>query len=339
MVILIPSYEPDERLIKLVDDLQSYLPGMPIVIVDDGSGEGYRELFKKAENAGCHVLTHSANLGKGRALKTGFNYIRSIGNREGVVCADSDGQHLPADIAAIASAVRRYPNRIVMGSRRFTGNVPWRSRFGNTLTRKMYAFTTGEKLYDTQTGLRGFSVEMLEWLIELRGERFEYEMNMLLGAPGAGYSFVEIPINTVYLDDNKSSHFRPIQDSVRVYLPIVKFFASSFSSFIVDFVLLFILQQLTGNLLLSVVAARAGSSLFNYTVNRNFVFRQDGRATAVAKSLPKYYTLVVVVLLLNYAVLHLLNINLGIPLLVAKLLTEAVIFMFSYWSQRRFVYQ
>ncbi|MGO4372465.1 glycosyltransferase [Paenibacillus sp. MCAF20] len=271
MVILIPSYEPDVRLIKLIEDLQISIPGMPIVVVDDGSGESYSEWFKQVVQMGCMLLTHKTNLGKGRALKTGFNYIRSHMDTDGVVCADSDGQHLPSDIKRIAEAVLEHPGRIVMGGRRFTGNVPLRSRFGNTMTRKMYAFSTGVKLYDTQTGLRGYPSAMLDWLCNLNGERFEYEMNMLLEAPGAGYAFHEIPIDTVYLDENKSSHFHPIKDSV-------------------------------------------------------------------TKSLPKYYALVIVVLLLNYAVLHFLNINLGVPLLAAKLATEAVLFLFSYWSQRKFVY-
>ncbi|MDQ0060910.1 bifunctional glycosyltransferase family 2/GtrA family protein [Paenibacillus harenae] len=341
MVVLIPSYEPDVRLINLIEDLQASIPGMPIVVVDDGSGESYGELFKQVVQLGCMLLTHKTNLGKGRALKTGFNYIRSHMKTEGAVCADSDGQHLPTDIKKIAEALREYPGRIVTGSRRFTGKVPLRSRFGNTLTRKMYAFSTGVKLYDTQTGLRGYPAHMLDWLCELNGERFEYEMNMLLEAPGAGYALHEIPIDTVYLNENKSSHFHPIKDSVRVYMPIVKFIASSLSSFIIDFVLLFILQLISGHLLFAVVGARLGSSIVNFSLNRKFVFRKGSRAsssTSLTKSLPKYYALVVIVLLLNYAFLHLLNINLGVPLLVAKLLTEAVLFLFSYWSQRKFVY-
>lgn len=352
MVILIPSYEPDVRLIKLIEDLQISIPGMPIVVVDDGSGESYSEWFKQVVQMGCMLLTHKTNLGKGRALKTGFNYIRSHMDTDGVVCADSDGQHLPSDIKRIAEAVLEHPGRIVMGGRRFTGNVPLRSRFGNTMTRKMYAFSTGVKLYDTQTGLRGYPSAMLDWLCNLNGERFEYEMNMLLEAPGAGYAFHEIPIDTVYLDENKSSHFHPIKDSVRVYKPIITFIASSLSSFAVDFVLLLVLQLLSGHLLFAVIGARIGSSIVNYSLNRKFVFRKGSRKTSAAasttasasssssvtKSLPKYYALVIVVLLLNYAVLHFLNINLGVPLLAAKLATEAVLFLFSYWSQRKFVY-
>lgn len=336
MTVLIPSYEPDERLLALVRRLKE-MCSFPIVIVDDGSGEAYSEIFRKAKEYGCTVLTHVTNLGKGRALKTGFLYIAESGDQDGIVCADSDGQHLPEDIMRIAQSIHEHKRHIVMGSRRFTGKVPVRSRIGNTATRKIYSFTTGKELYDTQTGLRGFSSDMLEWLCSVPGERFEYEMNMLLEAPSEGYSFHEVPIDTVYLDENKSSHFRPIADSFRVYLPILKFSASSLASAALDFGLLFLIQIMTSNLLLAVLGSRICSSVCNYWMNRNLVF-ENGKRTGVKRSMPKYFALVVLILLLNYGLMAAFHEEIGIPLLAAKLLTEAVLFLFSYWAQRKFVY-
>ncbi|MCQ6562349.1 glycosyltransferase family 2 protein [Paenibacillus mendelii] len=198
MTILIPSYEPDERLIGLVHHIQA-ISSCSILVIDDGSGEGYRDIFNAVREAGCTVLTHSRNQGKGRALKTGFAYIRQIGETDGVVCADSDGQHLPKDIMSIAHAVNEHRHHIILGSRRFTGKVPMRSRFGNAVTRMVYSFSTGTPIQDTQTGLRGYSADMLDWLCGIPGERFEYEMNMLLEAKAAGYALLEVPIETVYL--------------------------------------------------------------------------------------------------------------------------------------------
>lgn len=278
------------------------------------------------------------NQGKGRALKTGFQHIKEHGPQGGVVCADSDGQHLPHDIRKIFETLLTQTSPgIVLGSRRFTGKVPARSRFGNAVTRSVFALTTGNKVYDTQTGLRGFPYAMLDWLCQIPGERFEYEMNMLLTAHKEGYEITEEFIDTVYLDHNESSHFRPLADSFRIYLPILMFSTSSLISALIDFGLLFIIQYFTHNLFLSVVAARLCSSMFNYTVNRKYVF-SAGRNSKIRKSLPKYFSLVLLVLLLNYGLLYFYNEKLIIPLLAAKILTEISIFVFSYWAQRRFVY-
>ncbi|WP_040950876.1 bifunctional glycosyltransferase family 2/GtrA family protein [Gorillibacterium massiliense] len=338
MTILIPSYEPDTRLLGLIGQLKAACDAM-ILIVDDGSGPAYQGIFDSAREAGCTVLTHQTNLGKGRALKTGFSYLQQNGNTDAVVCADSDGQHLPKDILRIAAATREHPQHVVLGSRHFTGNVPARSRFGNNATRMVYACTTGTSILDTQTGLRGYSADMLLWLCRIPGERFEYEMNMLLEAKSSGYPLFEVPIDTVYLDENKSSHFRPLADSARVYFPFLKFSASSGFSALLDFVLLFLFQWIGGALFLSVTGARLCSSVFNYTMNRTFVFsREKENGTATRKSLPRYYALVILIALLNYVLMHIFYENLSIPLLTAKLVTEAALFLFSYWSQRKFVY-
>ncbi|WP_058301085.1 bifunctional glycosyltransferase family 2/GtrA family protein [Gorillibacterium timonense] len=337
MTVLIPAYEPDDRLLSLIANLKATFRSK-IVIVDDGSGEAYRPIFDLARQSGCVVLTHAVNLGKGRALKTGFRYLIDIGEREGVICADSDGQHLPADIKRIADALVDYRYEIVLGCRHFTGKVPFRSRFGNDATRWVYSLTTGRRIQDTQTGLRGFPATMLDWLCRIPGERFEYEMNMLLQAQREGYSLYEVPIDTIYLEDNKSSHFRPIADSAKVYAPILKFCSSSVLAALLDFVLVLLLQLLSGSLLLSVVGARACSSLFNYAMNRRFVFG-DKQREAVSSSAPKYFALVLLILGFNYGLMFLFHERIGVPLVAAKLLTEGILFAFSYWSQRTFVFR
>ncbi|MCL6458599.1 MAG: glycosyltransferase family 2 protein, partial [Gorillibacterium sp.] len=286
MIVLIPSYEPDERLLKLIHQLNA-LGEVAILVVDDGSGEAYSDIFRSVRESGCTVLTHRTNQGKGRALKTGFDYIRKTGETDGVVCADSDGQHLPEDIIRIARTIKAHPHHIILGYRRFTGTVPLRSRFGNSTTRMVYSLTTGSSIQDTQTGLRGYSVDMLDWLCQIPGERFEYEMNLLLAALAEGYSFYEVEIDTVYLNDNKSSHFRPLIDSARIYFPLVKFSGSSILSAILDIGLLLLIQLMTSNLLFAVVGARMCSSIFNYTMNRKFVF-STGKGSAIKKSLPRY---------------------------------------------------
>lgn len=336
MTILIPSYEPEMQLLELIIKIKEKC-NFNIIIVDDGSGKTYRKIFKQAEKLGCTVLTHIKNLGKGRALKTGFEFIKTSGEKMGVVCADSDGQHLLEDIIKIARNVEEHKSHIVLGCRHFTGKVPIRSKFGNTVTRAIFQLTTGTSLYDTQTGLRGYSTDMLDWLCSIPGERFEYEMNMLLEAKESGYLFHEVEIDTVYYKDNKSSHFHTIKDSARVYLPILKFSASSLISAIIDLTLLFVIKFFTSNLLVSVIVSRICSSIFNYTMNRNFVFSK-GKASNLRSSMLKYFTLVIIVMLFNYSLIFTFNELIGIPLFISKLLTETTIFLFSYWSQHKFVF-
>lgn len=336
MNVLIPSYEPDGRLLQLIQQLQD-ISDFSIIVVDDGSGAAYSDIFRSVRELGCTLITHSANMGKGYALKTGFHYISKKGDKDGVVCADSDGQHLPEDIVRIASTIEEYNNHIILGSRRFTGKVPLRSRFGNAATRLVHTFATGNRIYDTQTGLRGYSADMLIWLCRMPGERFEYEMNLLLEAPAAGYSFYEVHIDTVYLDHNESSHFRPIVDSAKIYFPFLKFSISSILSAVIDFLLLALIHTVSSSLFLSVLGARTASSIFNFSMNRRYVFSGRKRSK-IRQSMLKYFTLVLIILLLNYGLMYVFYEQIGIPLLLSKLLTEGSLFLFSYWSQRKFVY-
>lgn len=336
MMILIPAYEPSNRLINLIHQLMN-LCDYEIVVVDDGSGSAYKSIFDTVARFGCTVLSHERNRGKGAALKTGFQYILKTGKTAGVVTADCDGQHLPKDIIRVAEAVRAHHETIVLGTRRFVGKVPFRSRFGNRVTRFIFSFASGTKLTDTQTGLRGFGVEMLPWLCGISGDRFEYEMNMLLEAVPAGFQFKEVDIDTVYLEQNKSSHFHFLKDSFRVYWPIVKFSMSSLLSALLDVLLLILIQFFTSNLLLSVIGARICSAAFNYIANRRFVF-SNAQDVPVVNSLAKYMILAIAVMLANYAIIYFYYGTLGLSLLLAKFLTETTLFLFSYWVQRKFVF-
>ena len=336
MTILIPAYEPNQKLLTLVDNLKKS-GQTDIVIVNDGSGPEYDAIFQSASQRGCTILRHAENLGKGRALKTGFQYIIDQHEQEGVVTADCDGQHAPEDILNIAVAVQKNPGTIILGSRRFSGKVPLRSRFGNTVTRTVFRLVTGVPVTDTQTGLRGFPFDTVPFALQVDGDRFEYEMNLLLEAPKEGVPIREIDIATIYETRGHTSHFRTIRDSVRVYLPILKFAASSGISAIIDFGLLLLLHHVTGFLFLSVVLARIASATFNYLFNRNFVFAAGNRP-GQTQSIGRYTALASLILGLNYLMLHLLSEVIGLPLIWAKLLTESVLYCFSYWAQQKFVF-
>lgn len=335
MKILIPAYEPDERMLKLIEKLKKK-SGDQIIIVDDGSGPAYQEFFTAARLMGCTLLRQNTNQGKGVALKTGIQYLLNQGEQEGVVCADCDGQHSVDDILKIAAVTREKQTHIILGSRQFAGEVPWRSRLGNILTRNIFTLATGSRIDDTQTGLRGYPARMFKWLLSVPGRRYEYELNILLEARQTGYPIYETPIATIYENNNQSSHFHPLFDSVRVYLPLLKFSASSMVSAGIDFVMLLVLQIAFDSLLLSVVGARLYSSLFNYLCNRYLVFK-DG-TNQNWSSLLRYYSLAGALLICNCALMSLLVNALKVPIIPAKLLTEGTLFAISYWVQKKYVF-
>lgn len=340
MYVLIPAYEPADHLPRLVAALRERDPSLGILVVDDGSGPDFVGVFEAAWRAGAQVRRHERNLGKGAALKTGFGLLAKEHPGEGVVTADADGQHTVADVLAVAQAVRDAGEAdgtiMVLGCRGFDSDVPLRSRFGNDISRVLFRVAAGWRLSDTQTGLRGVPHAMLPWLLDVPGERFEYEQRVLLGLRSAGFGAREMHIETVYLEGNATSHFRPVIDSVRVMAPVFVFAASSLLGFLVDTIVLFGLYALTGALVPSIVVARLVSASVNFTVNRRAVFLHRGRDRLVRQVVS--YALLAGLLLASNVVWMSYLTGIGVPLLGAKLITELVLFFTSYRVQKAAVF-
>ncbi len=336
MIVLIPSFEPDEKLPELVRSLNASGSNATVLIVNDGSGPRFDPVFAQARALGAAVIGYPNNHGKGQALKTAFSYIAANLPGHDVVCADSDGQHRVADILRVAKEIRP-GTTMVLGERHFDGQVPLRSRFGNNMTRFFFALSTGTWLSDTQTGLRGYPEQMLPWLLSVPGNRYEYELNVLLAARSRGYDFASVTIATIYLGKNESSHFRPLRDSLRIYAPLVKFSLSSFMGFLVDTGAFLVLMALGGPLWLAVAGARLISSGVNFSVNRRLVF-PEGRAVSLKGAALRYFALAVLLLLANYALLLSFT-DAGLPSLPAKILTEILLFLTSFAVQKRFLFR
>ncbi|HEX6972558.1 MAG TPA: glycosyltransferase family 2 protein, partial [Limnochordia bacterium] len=223
VVYLIPAYRPAQGLLSLVTDLST--SDRRIVVVDDGSGEDFESLFAQLDElSNVSLVRHCANLGKGAALKTGLNYAMARFPRaKGVVTADADGQHHPDDIRAVADRLLENPGSLVLGARAFDRDVPLRSRIGNGLTRALMRLLVGQKLADTQTGLRGIPASLVPHLLRLPSSGYEFELDMLLACKHQACEIVEQPIRTIYIDSNRSSHFRPVADSMRIYFLLFRF--------------------------------------------------------------------------------------------------------------------
>ncbi len=341
MIVVIPAYEPDTRLLELIDQLKNQTD-YQILVVNDGSSPKCLEIFDNI-SSDVVLLKHDINRGKGRAMKTAFSYIYDhFPHSEGIVIADADGQHLLQDIVKVSEAWAAHPDHLVLGVRSFQGKVPFRSRFGNKLTQGVFSLASGVKVSDTQTGLRAFGVSYVPELLKLKGERYEFEMNMLLHMAKENVPIDQIPIETVYLNDNESSHFSVFRDSIKIYAAIFKFIASSLIAFGIDFVLVMLFSYWTRgmadeiSLLISVVGARIISSLCNFFINKKVVFQDKG---SFGSAFFKYYGVVVIVLACNYALMWLFHDLLGWNLAWTKILVEALLFVFSYMMQRFFVFK
>lgn len=337
-IALIPAFEPADDLLNLVVLLSD--AHFQVVLVDDGSGENYRRIFSAAKRF-ADVLIHENNKGKGAALKTGLKFIkRHYPENSVVVTLDADGQHSVDDAVKVAEGVSD-DLCLVLGCRCFCGDVPKRSRFGNTVTRFVFKTVTGSSVRDTQTGLRAFDMELIPFMLGVDGERYEYEMNVLLKCARNKIPIKEVEIKTIYFDNNEGSHFCTLKDSFRIYREIIKFAMSSLTGFAVDYGIYSLMLALTAgmgsavSIPLSNISARIVSSSANYAINKSFVFKNmDG----VSKTALKYFTLAACILAGNTLLLGFLVNELGINAYIAKIFTEIIFFTFSWLVQKFFIF-
>lgn len=350
ITIIIPSLNPDEKLCKTLDGIIGR--GFHrIVVVDDGSDAEHKKPFDYARSKGCTVLVHEVNRGKGRALKTAFEYCSTLPECIGVITVDGDGQHVAEDIYNCGKEMLLYNNeRVILGCRDFSEeNVPFKSRYGNNITKFAFRALCGIKISDTQTGLRAIPAEFLGSMIAYKGERFEYETNMLLEMKTQGIPFSEVKIQTIYLEDNASTHFHPWRDSIRIYKIIFKYSISAGASALIDLLLFYLalhalelfgvstVENTELTVLIATVVARVISSLFNYSVNRKVVFRSASRNSFV-----KYYMLCVVQMLVSAMLVAGISSlcaagNLG--KLIVKLIVDTCLFFVSFGIQREWVFK
>jgi len=337
LAVVIPAYKPSEALLEVVRAL-SEKAAPAIVIVDDGSGQSYRAIFDSVSQfPNVRLLRHAVNLGKGAALKTGFNFVLcELPEAVGVVTADADGQHHPDDILRVGEALADNPGALVLGSRTFSGDVPLRSRFGNVLTSGVMHALLGQKLQDTQTGLRGISSSLLAKVMRVEATGYEFELHMLIAAHQLGVPVVQVPIQTIYEQGNKSSHFNPIVDSMKIYFVLLRFGSVSALTALLDNLVFFVTWRISAHVLLAQAVARIFATVFNYTMVRSSVFYSHQRHRAV---LPKYLALVAASGSVSYWGIQYLHRRAGASPMTAKLLMESVLFLVNFAVQRLVIFR
>ena len=337
-VVLIPALKPEATLLGLVEELSALPESGGIVVVDDGSGPAYRHIFRALDQLeNVHVLTHVVNLGKGAALKTGLNHAAcTFPGSVGVVTADADGQHSAADIAKVAAAVVSTPQHLVIGARAFDTNAPFRSRLGNTLTRHIMRAVTGQKLSDTQTGLRGIPLGFVPELMRLRPTGYDFELDMLVTCREANRPIREVPIATIYIDNNRSSHFNPLRDSMRIYFVFLRFSAVSLLTAVIDNGIFVAGMHFFPDIALCQLAGRFAGGMFQFTAAKGKVFHSNAR---VAPAMAKYWTLLVFSGTLSYLLIQSIVRFTTLGVVPAKLSAETILFFVNFIVQRDFVFR
>lgn len=344
--VVIPAYKPDERLPRYITDLKA-AGFTAVTVVDDGGGADYAPLFDELEREGVRVLRHPVNRGKGAALKTAFALLRDDPEVEAVITADCDGQHTAENVQAIADGLASAPGTLVLAQRRFDENTPSRSLAGNRVTSAALRIFYDIRLKDTQTGLRGIPAEMLGEIAALSGDRYDYELNMLMWAKRRGVAFTGVEIEALYFDNNAGSHYRTVVDSLpilyRVLSGMIQYAISAGLSAVVDVaaygLLVYLLLPAVWpegvRITVAAVIARTVSSVVNFFCNRHLPTAQNRK---VSGTIWKYYCLWAVQLAASVAGTTLLCKWLGLGELLAKLLTDLVLALASYQVQMRWVF-
>lgn len=346
--VIIPSLNPDEKLKQVVDGLVAN--GFnDIILVNDGSDREHMEPFKILEGyPQCTILTHQVNMGKGKALKDAFLFVwenrKDIG---GVITVDGDNQHGVKDIINCGLRMTEAEDKVILGVRDFSGdNVPFKSRFGNKMTGFVFKFACGLNISDTQTGLRAVPYKYLKEFADIKGDRFEYETNMLLELKSHNIPFEEVKIETIYINENETTHFHPIRDSFKIYRVIIGFIFSSLMASVVDILMFTAITFIIGNsmedytkIFIGTIGARVISSLFNFMVNRKAVFKSE---SSLKRSMARYYILCVLQMMVSYGLVfsaaRIFSLGDGLTS-VAKAVIDIILFFISFRIQRAWVFK
>lgn len=346
--VIIPALNPDTALLPYIDEVLGLDIG-PVILINDGSISQTEHIFEKAaQKTNCHVLTHPQNQGKGSAIKTGIAYYKkTFSDLAGIITVDADGQHRIHDVQKLYNRLNQEPEALILGTRSFDKKVtPLRSRIGNMSISFGMRLLYNIRLKDTQTGLRAIPNSILTWIAELPGQRYDYELNMLIFAKKKAVPILTEPIETVYFDNNQASHYRTVADSARIFYHLsrafVQYFLSSSISALADITIFTVFSQflfasfpLAERILYATLIARLSSSIINYSVNRRLVYAQSKK---LYPTMVKYYCLWSVQLTTSFLLVWLISSS-GLNTVAAKIIVDLCLATISYQIQLRWVFK
>lgn len=334
IILIIPAYKPETSMLNVLKNLERF----QVIVVDDGSGEHYKSIFNEAKLIkNVTLLRHYLNKGKGAALKTAFEYILlNHPSCQGVITLDADGQHHTDDVQNVIEVFKKKPHNLILGCRKFDEDVPLRSKIGNKVTKYVFKFFVGFTLSDTQTGLRAIPIHLLPNLLRIKSNRYDYELSMLIVARDMHVEFTEIPILTIYENNNKGSHFNPLLDSMRIYFTFIRYSSTSLISAAIDFFVFTVFFYIAHNILLSIILSRTISGYIQFKLAKSFVFKDKKKYWL---QIFKFALLLVSNTYIVYFFIHTMNNYFGFNVIFMKLAIEAILFFMNFYIQKSIIFK
>ena len=212
--VLIPTYNNQKTLKRVIDEVLLYADGQDVLVIDDGSTDITSEILLTYQGK-IRILVNEVNKGKGYSLRRGFKEAIRLGFKN-AISIDSDGQHLPGDIPIFIETAYQNSGALLMGSRNMEQEgVPGKSSFGNKFSNFWFKFETGLTLPDTQTGFRLYPLEPLK-NTKLFTTKFETEIEVIVKLAWKNVKIIPVNIRVIYDKNERVSHFRPFRDFTRI---------------------------------------------------------------------------------------------------------------------------
>lgn len=224
IVVIIPAFNPQQSFVPFVQKLFS-LNIAQIVIVNDGSDAKYEGIFEElATFENCHVIHHDQNYGKGHTLKTAFTYMLARKEKyQGILTVGAHGQHTLEDVKLVLTMTKVFSKGIVLGVRNFRSpDSTFSTYWGNRVTSLFFEILFHRKLLDTQTGLRYIAMKELPWLLDVKGEHFDYDTNMLVAALKRKCPIFEVEMGTLRLKKNSVIHYDEITNAREIIVQMLR---------------------------------------------------------------------------------------------------------------------
>jgi len=330
--LIIPTEEMTPQLARMLAGFRSDGSIRPVAVFFGGASAG--------EIPGAVVLRCAG--GKGAAIKAGLEYVRDhMPECRYVIKAEAVQDAGSRDVMRIFRALCKGGGaQLVMGKRAINPARPVTGRLRSWFIRSIFAIAAGTNIHDVQTPIKGFGRELIDVFLNIDGQGLEYEVNLLLYAARRGIPIREVDVPGLHTESGHT-YLQHLIKWIKVYACVVTFAVSSLIAFLLDFFILLGLNRLLSGineivaLVISVGAGRIISSIVNFYMNHFIVFDSN---EPVGTALLKYSALAAFIMVGNYAVMHVLNILMNMPLGISKVIADTALFVVSFIVQGKFIY-
>ncbi len=216
--LLIPCYNGNQSARVFLTDIARLFAAEDVVLVNDGSNEEFSQFL---ESLPLRVISHSTNRGKGAALRTGFEYLKTK-NKNFILTLDCDGQHAIESIASFFESEDKADCAVIVGKRDFSlKKMPFFRILSNRITTAMVSLKARRPVFDSQCGYRLYNLNRLSERDWPQSATYQWESEVLIRLGQRGEKIGKVPVPTLYGDE--VSHIRPLRDTLRFLKMWIRF--------------------------------------------------------------------------------------------------------------------